>query len=261
MLRPLDEVEPRGDPPHLHWLGLTDGWYWIEGGGHELPRRARVDDPRPCVDHQVGRLWQDVAVLAPAVLEPVPEDLLPFLASEPESWVANWLGQVRPANQDGDRNAPDPPAVEAALWHGEHLLDLHSPVNRPRVRLWRTIRDDGDRITVDRRHHDDGRTAVTAGPVARFTVPTTEYLDAVHTFDRELIAAMAERVGELERRGGLPGVGIDLARLRREHDDQAHWLQRHLSRSPATDWAVIRAGAAELLGHAPPAGASGDAAG
>jgi hypothetical protein len=39
-LRPLDEVEPWGDdPPSLSWFGLTDGWYWIEAGGHELLRR------------------------------------------------------------------------------------------------------------------------------------------------------------------------------------------------------------------------------
>ncbi|GIE36737.1 hypothetical protein Ait01nite_097820 [Actinoplanes italicus] len=43
-MRPLDDAESwDGDPPSLSWFGLTDGWYWIEAGGHELLRRTRFD--------------------------------------------------------------------------------------------------------------------------------------------------------------------------------------------------------------------------
>jgi uncharacterized protein DUF5984 len=78
-------------------------------------------------------------------------------------------------------------------------------------------------------------------------VPTSDYLDAVHTLDRTLMAAMEVRIEELERRGGLPGVEIDLAGLRHEHEDRSHWLARNLGRTPRTDWDAVREGVTHLL--------------
>ena len=243
-LRPLDEVTPWGDPPTLHWFGLTDGWYWIEGGGHELLRRTRSDD---YVDYPVVRLWEDINALTPAVLEPVPADLLEFVASDPGSWACDWLEFV-----GGPDEAPDHPVVAAALWHGEHFLDLGHLRNAPRLRFWRAVRDDHDEVTVDWRHEDDGRIGFTAGAAVRFSVPAADYLEAVQTLDRELITAMRHRVDELERRGGLPGADIDLAGLRREHEDRAGWLAQRLAQTPATDWDAVRRGAGELLGDSRP---------
>lgn len=62
------------------------------------------------------------------------------------------------------------------------------------------------------------------------------------------MTAMLQRVEELERRGGLPGVDLDLAGLRREHEDRAHWLAKNLDRTPKTDWDAVRQGAHRLLG-------------
>ncbi|GIF42595.1 DUF5984 family protein [Actinoplanes xinjiangensis] len=247
-LRALDEVEPWGDPPSLHWFGLTDGWYWIEGGGHELLRRTRCDDPRPYVDYQVVRLWEDVNLLTPSVLEPVPDDLVAFVASDEDQWKVNWLSYVGVREEGDDPNAPDHPVVAAVLWHAERSLDLGYLLNPPYLRFWRTIRGDQDEVTVDWRHEDDGRIGFTAGPAVRFSVPTAEYRDAVQTLDRQLITAMRERVEELERRGGLPGVDLDLAGLRKEQQNRAGWLRHHLDRTPDTDWAAIRQGVATLLG-------------
>ena len=45
-LYPVDEVSPRsGEQPRLHWFGLTEGWYWIQVGEHELLRYSRLDHP------------------------------------------------------------------------------------------------------------------------------------------------------------------------------------------------------------------------
>ena len=117
----------------------------------------------------------------------------------------------RPTDRDVDPNAPDHPVVTAANWYGEHYLDLGYLRNPPHLRLWRTVRGDRDEITVDWRHEDDGEIGFTAGPAVRFSVPTAAYLEAVHTLDRELMTAMRQRVEELQRRGGLPGVELDLA--------------------------------------------------
>ncbi|MET8312200.1 DUF5984 family protein [Micromonospora sp. NPDC005173] len=252
-LYPLDEVSSwGGDQPTLHWFGLTEGWYWLEVGGHQLLRRTRLDHPHPYVDYYLARLWEDVNVLTPDVLEPVPADLQLFIASDPAQWACDPLAFVTAGDEDGfgdiDPNAPDHPVVTAANWHGEHYLDLGYLRNAPSLRFWRTVRGDSDEITVDWRHEDNGEIGFTAGPAVRFCVPTAAYLEAVHTLDRGLMTAVLQRVEELERRGGLPGVDLDLVGLRREHEDRAHWLARNLDRTPKTDWDTVRQGADRLLG-------------
>ncbi|MEU4679081.1 DUF5984 family protein [Micromonospora sp. NPDC023737] len=252
-LYPLDEVSPWGsDQPRLHWFALTEGWYWLEASGQELLRRTRQVHPHPYTDYYLVRLWEDVIVLTPKVLEPVPDDLQPFIASDPAQWTCDALEFVPEADDeridDGNADVPDRPVVTAALWHGEHYLDFGYLRNPPKLRLWRTSRGDRDEITMDWRHEDDGEIGFTADPTVRLNVSTTAYVEAVHNLDRELMATMGQRVEELERCGAPPGVDLDLVQLRREHEDRRHWLTRNLDRFPKTDWDVVRQGARLLLG-------------
>jgi hypothetical protein len=246
-LYPLDEVSPRGgDQPTLHWFGLTEGWYWLEVDGHQLLRRVGREQSHPYVDYYLARLWQDINILTPDVIEPVPTDLQLFVASDPARWACDPLDFVTAADEDAvgdiDPSAPDHPVVTAMIWYGQHNLDLGYLRNAPRLRFWRAVSGDRDEITVDWRHNEDSEIRFTAGSAAQFRVPTAASLDAVHTLDRELMAAMRHRVEKLERRGGLPGVDLDPAWLRRDHEDRTHWLARNLDRRPETDWdASVRA--------------------
>jgi hypothetical protein len=251
-LCPLDEVSPWGsDRPRLHWFGLTEGWYWIEAGGHQLLRRTGPDHPHPHVDYYLARLWEDINVLSPQVLEPVPADLQSFIASDATRWAYDPLEFISDRDEDAiadvNPNAPDHPVVTASNWYGEHFLDFGYLRSAPHLRFWRTVDGDRDEITLAWRHEDDGENSFTAGPALQFNVPTAAYLAAVHGLDQELMTAMRQRIEELERRGGLPGVELDLAWLRREHQDRAHWLARNLDRPPATDWDIVRQGARMLL--------------
>jgi hypothetical protein len=83
---------------------------------------------------------------------------------------------------------------------------------------------------------DDGEIGFTAGPAVQVSLPTAEYCQAVHELDQELMTAMRQRVEELDRRGGLPGVELDLAVLRRDHEDRARWRAGKLDPIPKTDW-------------------------
>lgn len=220
-LWPLDEVTPWGG--ELHWFGLTEGTYGIEVDGHELLR--------PPADYYVVRLWEDVNVLTPDILEPVPADLLAFIASDPSTWTH---GEADFMPDDAGPDAPDPPAVTAAIWHSGHYLDLGYLQDAPHLRLWRAA----DEIHLNLRHGDDA-------PL-RLSVPLADYLDAVHTLDRTLMAAMEQRIAELERRGGPPGVELDLPGLRREHEDRSQWLARSLARTPDTKWESVRRGVLDI---------------
>ncbi|MGV9212157.1 DUF5984 family protein [Micromonospora sp. RB23] len=255
-LYPSDQVSPwGGSQPRLHWFGLTEGWYWLEAGGQEFLRRTRHVDPHPYIDYYLARLWEDVIALTPRALEPVPDDLQPFIASHPTQWMCDPLEFVdEPDGQRPDSAnapAPDHPVVSAALWHGEHHLDFGYLRHPPELRLWRTSHDDRDEITLHWRHEDNGEVAFTTDPAVRLSVPTTAYLAAVHTLDRELMDTMGQRVEDLERRGGLPGTDLDLDQLRREHDDRRRWLARNLDRRVTTDWNVVRQGARLLLDDLP----------
>jgi hypothetical protein len=140
-LTPLAEVTPwttRRGPRCLHWFGLTDGWYWIELGTHELLRyspqtvrrfQQHEGHPRhPYVDYYVARFWEDLIQLVPPVMQPVPDDLADFIATdrsdlfEPES-EESWA---------------------AAMWHGHHVLDLGYLSTAQHIRMWRTVADDLD---------------------------------------------------------------------------------------------------------------------
>ncbi|GIH23382.1 hypothetical protein Aph01nite_16920 [Acrocarpospora phusangensis] len=242
-LTPLGQVSPWGDEVRrLHWFGLTDGWYWIELDGHELLRyspetlqRYRTDQlpaQRPYVDYYLARLWEDITDMTPTVLQPVPKDLLGFVAGDPDTW--------QPVESDT--------ASIAAGWHDEHRLDLGYIRQPPRIRAWRTSSDDLDTVTVTWRHDDEGSIRFTADPTGRVVVPAESFLTAVRRLDHDLMIAMERRIRVLERTGPPDGVQLDLRALRAEHLDRTTWLARRLQREPATDWAAVRAGAAELLG-------------
>lgn len=182
----------------------------------------------------------------------MPDDLQPFIASHPAQWTNDPLEFVAEPDErrtdDGNVDVPDHPVVTAVIWYGAHYLGFGYLRNAPKLRLWRTTHDDRDEITMDWRHEDDGEIGFTADPTVQLTVPTTAYLEAALTLNRQLIDAMGQRVDELERRRGLPGVDLDLVQLRREHEDRRHWLAKNLDRSPKTDWNAVRQGTRLLLG-------------
>ncbi|MBM0224750.1 DUF5984 family protein [Micromonospora sp. ATA51] len=244
-LRPLAQVHPWGrDRRTLHWFGLTDGWYWIELNGHELlrysdqtVRRWQADgyEGLPYVDYYVARLWEDLLQLLPAVLEPVPANLVPFIEADFTGW------QERGEHEE---------VFTAEVWYGNRVLDLGYRRNGPVIRWWRTIINGADAVTVDwwnrRCEHDINVTF--ADPVrGRLVLTTEEFIDAVRDLDRDLMAAMHERIPVLEeRRVVLPDVELDRTALRAEHHHRTTWLQHALDRLLETDWVAVRAGSALL---------------
>jgi Family of unknown function (DUF5984) len=191
-LRPLDEVSPWGGARStLHWFGLTEGWYWIDANRYELLRRSRVEHARPYIDYYLARLWEDVIELTPHVLESVPDDLRSFVASARGAWARDpndFLAE--PGSHGVQTEIPGSglhPVLAAAMWHGEHELDFGYLRNAPRLRFWRTVGGDRDEITGNWQHEDDGEIGFTAGQAVRFSVPTTDYLEAVRRLDSEFV--------------------------------------------------------------------------
>ncbi|WP_141955499.1 DUF5984 family protein [Actinoallomurus bryophytorum] len=243
-LTPMDRVQPWGweEDPHLHWFGLTDGWYWIELGDQELLRyspetlewfgRDDLGLRHPYADYQVVRLWEDLIDLTPMVMQPVPNDLEPFISADvPE----------RPDLDD------DEDAWSAMVWCSEHYLDPGYLRAAPEVCAWRSLAGD-DTVTVAWQHPRDDEIVFTAPQAGQVTVPTEAYLTAVRRLDTELMAAMHDRITELELVGPPQGVRIDMDQLRAEHHGRTTWLSEHLRFQPTTDWAAVRSGVQRILG-------------
>ncbi|MFC8449603.1 DUF5984 family protein [Kitasatospora sp. NPDC057223] len=253
-LRALEDVRPWGDArrPTLHWFALTQGWYWIELGGHELLRysdrtlrRWREEygvEERPYVDYFVVRIWEDVLEILADVMEPVPPDLVRFVSSD----LAG-----SPVWDDEDIGAE---TEAAADWHARRTMYMGPLVNAPQLRWWRTTSDGTDRITVTWAHEPGHEIGFAAPATGRLTMATSALTAAVTELDRALLAAMEGRVAAVEAVGGLPGVDLDPERLRREHRDRAARADRARTRTPVTDWAAVRAGARTFLAAGPAVG-------
>ena len=230
-LRPLADVEPWGGRT-LHWFALTDGWYWIEVDGHRLfhhPANADMGQPSP-VDYYVVRLWEDIQEVLPALLEPVPADLVHLMTSDQDAWYGV-------AAED----------AETALdWYSSHFMYTSYLVASPYILWWRSVADQ-DTITVDWRHRAGSGLDCTVPRRGRATVATEMFLRAVEEFDRELIAAMDQRIAEIEAGGLAADIRVDLEQLRHEHRHRAGSLAAAMRRVPATDWTAVREGAAHLL--------------
>lgn len=218
----MAEVAPWGrERANLHWFGLTEGWYWIELGDVCLLKFA-ADYEIPYVDYYVVRLWEDLLQLLPAALEQVPADLVGFVESDGRGW-----------------NDAESEAVDAAMdWWSSRDVYFGYLREPPSLRCWRT----GDQITVDW-----NAPANFAEPRAlRTTMSVTDFVAAIEEFDRELLAAMADRIAEAE---AIPPVGVelDLDRLRQEHQDRSVWLKRARAYQRSTDWPAVRTGDGQLM--------------
>jgi hypothetical protein len=234
-LTPLDQVQPWGtDHDQLHWFALTGGAYWIELAGHELLRYSTdaetpVQSTPGFVDYYVARFWEDILEWTPTALEPVPADLVAFVASDDEQWMSI----------ESDE------AAAAKSWHEDHTLDLGYLRHPPRIRAWCTSQHGADHITMTWRHRSGSDIRFTASDGSA-TVTTHEFRRAVEGLDHDLMMAMADRVEAIARTGPPSDVYLDINQLRAEHAQRSTWCERRLARTSETDWSVVRAGVRQL---------------
>jgi hypothetical protein len=237
-LQPLADVQPWGnDRPTYHWFGLTSGWYRIEVDGRQLPRYGekavrRWNLSRPFPDYYVARFWEDLIVLRWALSEPVPVDVAPFVD-----------GGFAPREFAEDVSADADTAFRA---QDDYQLDLGYLTDAPMISCRRHVADGRDAVIVGQRIRPDRRDTFEGSELLELGVPTAEFFAAMDDFDRRFIAAMDERVAELERTGPAPGVVLDVKALRDEHASRSRWLADRLSVPREVDWDRVRSGIAEI---------------
>lgn len=253
-LRPVHEIAPWGceGDYSLSWFGLTDGWFWLDCGGHELFRystpiikswkyEGRQTDDLPYADYQVVRLWEDILQILPHVLSPVPKNLLERI--EPGLPASMWHLQVAEIIFEDDREVSklDEERFDAATeWLQLRKLDSLYLKQGPRIWLW----SDGKNVFIRWDNTDlvlDGYELWTAQSGIH-TLPLKDFIEEVRSFDRRLMAAMNERVQSIQQQWNRPEIRIDKEALLIEQEERSRWLNESFERlriSEPPEWKAV----------------------
>ena len=101
-IEPVADVDPWGEPGEakLHWFGLTSGLYWIATPAGEILRYTEDSEGQrmafPVRGYQVARMFEDLQECLPAVLEPVPEDIVEIVSNRDWRYkISSWIERDR----------------------------------------------------------------------------------------------------------------------------------------------------------------------
>jgi hypothetical protein len=254
------------EPSHsLSWYDLMHGWYWIDVGKAQLFRYTlaafnQLDPPSAAdgryVDYFVDRLLADVLDLLPAVLEPIPAQLVERLSSLSawNDWLKDrdtWNAARYTDTDEADTEAYNEEEVEvyrsAGDWWSQRHLDTSYLVAGPDIWLW----NDGSAIHIGWDNRDrflDGVSAWEA-ELGEFSFPSAAFLAEVAAFHQNLIQAMAARVELASRYWSEPQFALNLMDLHKAQQQQSSRLERALqtsSHKTPTDWERVLASIAAI---------------
>lgn len=238
-LRPLADIAAWGSAEtglKLHWFGLTDGWYDVIIDDRRL--FSVVGETRG-IDYQVVRLWEDLINVAKYALEPLPDPIAARVA-DLEAWTS-WVAKICDLDDHHD-------VVSTALsWWWDREMSASHLVGAPSIQMWCI----GDELQLRWKSLVREGDPLWSSPSGHSVMKAEAFRDELLRFDRELIAAMAERVREIERSWSRSEISIDVDDLRREHGGRARWLQESFAapRYRAPTWDEIEAALVTLESH------------
>lgn len=253
-LRPVADVTAWGsaNQPHLHWFGLTDGWYWLQMNENneffrystQLLHHWRESHPEaaislPYVDYYVVRLWEDILTMLPDILEPLPPNLAQML--ETEEKVSQWQKQV---NQWGKEIELEDETWEtysqAITWWDNRKLNAGYLTTPPCLWFW----NDGYAIHCfwDNSHIFSKDHPAWDAQKGHIRLTRAQFLDEVDSFHTRLFTAMENRIQEAKISWSRPDVALDMVTLEKENQDRSQWLARSKDRADsriATPWDAV----------------------
>lgn len=251
-LRDVDKIKPWGDnhQKHLHWFGLTDGWYWINVGtdklfcySNKLLSLRKEEAESPYVDYYVVRFWEDLLDILPNILEPVPTNILQktdFGAS-----FAEWHNKILNHLLLQDNHDLSPKSQEildnTTEWMARRFLNTRHLKYGPHI----TFSNDGQNIFI---HWNNLGLTIDNIPIwtaqyGTFSLPINQFVESVQTFDKNLRNEMQARINEIQKNWEQSEIHIDIARLIQEQEERSTWLEQALERANTIkiyDWDEIQ---------------------
>ena len=243
-LRPLKDI----DDPALQWYWLTDGWYWLNVGADELFRYTDrmlatyppevIGKVLPYVDYYVVELWEDIQVILPDVLEPIPASVLKYYQPGADAEEL----QEKASNSISEDTKPGRAELElyfnATGWFGNRALDRGYLIDGQQIWFW----TDGIDLTITWDGHDAGeeigfpRWTTLQG---KFSMPLQAFIDDLRAFDRRLMVAMEDRIHVLRTDIPFPHLSLDSFSLEEEQRIRIHEMENAFEKArqkPPTDW-------------------------
>ena len=246
-LRPLDKIES-GTRGYLSWYWLTDGHYRLKVGDEFLLNcteefRLHCADLHPSfestlVDYHVVRLWEDVLELLPEILAPVPDELTEFLAAQ-ELTLIDWNRKTHAWLQglpETEGECPDYQIYDLATnWMSRRRLSLGYLRHSHDIWIW----SHGDKVTIswDSRSQNEAGIQVWSCTEGSFSMLRHVFLEELVAFNNDFLSQMKERVDEICKAGGLPGIVIDVGHLEREQKEREAAMEKAFGVAPESlDW-------------------------
>jgi hypothetical protein len=250
-LRSIEEIDPFGSGPDnwsLHWYGLSDCYFCITIGEAEIFKfsdefvkaYSENESPvnKPYVDYYLARLHEDLLEILPDILEPVPEELVPYIANPQQysrlrEMLVQWLEQE---SETAESKILDIHQL-ASNWSGQRCMSFGYLNYAPVLYIWRT----GDEIHIRWNNQDKtyAGVAVWSALEGKYTLDVSEFLEAITEFNREFMEAMLERINQVRQHWSRPEIQIDPNELEKEQAQREELLTQALERKLATDWSDV----------------------
>ena len=249
-------VEKRGHR-QVSWYVLSDGWYWMDVGSthlfrytqqaHDLVQPLRSENEW-YVDYFVSRFWEDILLILPALLEPLPPPLIERLSSISDwnDWLADKeeVWEVHNCNSEEKEDAEDEYEQEVVYlstladdWWYARCLDTAYLISGPRIWFW----SDGTLLYIgwdNRERLFEGISAWEAG-IGQIVLPVTQFLTELHAFNQQLMDTMATRTTTASTYWPGSQLANDLDALQEEQQERSTWLANALLEAKnreATNW-------------------------
>jgi len=261
-LRPAADVRA-WEPSHaLHWLGLSDGWYWLEVSGVELFRYSPALLSRWGVDVHVqphlvyaewflADFWNYLLDDLPTFLTPIPGDLAALLADDHQWHEWDRLATQESDPKQGDTTS-DPAEYEevhdvATRWWHARQMDSAWLRHAPGIWLWRVA--DTMHLRWDCRMDTEDGVPVWAATTGMHTMAVSTFLAEVRGFHARFMQAMEERIKVARSGWPRPDIRLDIDQLEQGQVWRSGYLTEVLaSEADETEWESVRE-AINRLGH------------
>ena len=182
------------------------------------------------------RLWEDILALLPAILVPLPPELLLRLVSL-DAWkqwydhVDQWVEVTVEDADDTEWKRRSDIRTEALQWWWDCHLYTGPFICGPDIHFW----SDGELMHCawDNRQFFLDDFPAWEAVYGEVTLPVTQFIEAVISFHERFIAAMEERVQEAHAHWSRPDIKIDLTQLAREQQTRSGELAKRLAQASA----------------------------
>jgi hypothetical protein len=249
----IADIQPWGEPGRrgrLHWFGLTSGRYWIDTPLGQVLRytteiRKIWNYPFLYVDYQVARFFEDLQDHLPAILESIPEDIA-RIVSDPV-WLtkaATWRDQ-QVENMESEKRW-DLYDSAIAWWH-QREIDTAYLSHGPWFSFWRVGNEVCFRWTTRNNMHQGA--AVFLVPTGCVEMSAAEFAEAAYGFCQEVLAAMNQRVEEIQRDGWTRDCELDVEALVAEHRSREGRFKDIPNQISTTNWNEVRTHLHLLIDH------------